>query len=156
MYKASSYQIAYNNECLTRPVAICHLQIDSGILLLQMPQKTTFLGCCCKCFHEKWQGSILSRLSCFMASPNDINRYIVPCGHVDESLNAKRFMPSHGFKSFMRSPNLQVTLKYIMLHELLLSIKIPTWRVLNLEQAHCSKIKKLDHYINSLVINVSN
>lgn len=65
-------------------------------------------------------------------SQNEPDRPMVPHGQIKESLNARRYSPSHKFKSFMWSYNLMKSPRYIRLHELVSSRRVPDTYILSM------------------------
>lgn len=60
----------------------------------------------------------------FFPSTKETGRSISPHSRVDESLNAMRLLPSHGFRSCLRNPYFLKIMRYIRLHKLPSSMRI--------------------------------
>ncbi|XP_058762070.1 metal tolerance protein C2-like [Vicia villosa] len=80
------------------------------------------------------------RVLLFLPSPNESGRSMVPHGRVKESLKARRFPPNYGFKSFMCSLNHMKNLRYIELHKLMSSMRIPDTELMAITDEHRTPI----------------
>lgn len=78
----------------------------------------------CRCFSQVNMRKNTFAILLFFPSTKETGRFISPHGRVEESLNAMRLLPSHGFRSCMRNPDFMKIMRYIRSHKLTSSMRI--------------------------------
>lgn len=84
-----------------------------------------FQECHCRRFHKELQGNVHSLSSYSSPSLKKTGRSTTPYGRVEESLNARRILHLHDFKSCFHKPNIMKSLMYISSHKFPSSMRIP-------------------------------